>query len=146
MNALFKIIFTSILFIYSLNAQDIVINDIQERKFTKLALSHIIKATSKTVDLKLLRKINFFNRKNIIANSIYYQNGTFYKKNIKIDFEKAYFYEGIFYMQNCYGKYQDGFIKSKTASYYNNQIEFQNLILKKEKKLYHKFKYAIAVE
>ncbi|MGB3961638.1 MAG: hypothetical protein WBK95_05335 [Sulfurimonas sp.] len=104
---------------------------------------YLLKAEQKTTDIDKLKKINLFNRKSIIANAIFYDNGTFHKKNIKVDFKHGYFYEGDFYMRDCYGSFEGNTIKAKSAVYKKTYIEFKDLVLKKENKIYHKFKYEV---
>ena len=122
---------------------ELTIEKLTERKFTKSGLSYILKAESKTIDIKKLKKINLFNRKKIISNAIYYTNGAFVKKNIKVNFAKGFFLEGDFYMQDCYSSSKDNYIKSKTAKYDGKKIIFYKVIMQKNKKTYHKFKYIV---
>jgi len=124
-----------------MNANELMLHNLQEREFTRNGLLYVIKANKKIVNFKRLKKIHFFNRKRLVSEAIYYQNGTLYQKHFKVDFEKAYFFEGDFYMQNCYATLQDGYIKSDFAIYKQNYVEFQKLVMKKENKIYHKFKY-----
>lgn len=122
---------------------EITLNGIKEKKFTSTGLDYIIKADKKTIDYLKLRKIHLFNMKEIMSQALYYNNGSFYQKQIKVDFERAYFYEGNFYMQNCFSNTETGSIKAKSAIYKKKYIDFKDLVLEKENKKYHKFKYRI---
>ncbi len=90
--------------------------------------------------------MGFFNRKKVMSESMYYTNGTFYTKNVKVDFERAYFLEGSFYMQNCFTKDGNDTVKSKSAKYDKSFIEYSGVKLKKNNKIYHKFKYRLKVD
>lgn len=118
-------------------------SNLSEKSFTTNGLAYIVQAETKIMDFEKLKKLNLFDRKNTIAKSIYYTKGTFHKKNIKVDFLKAYFYEGDFYMQGCFSTDINSSIKAKTALYKGDYIEFKDLVLKKDGKIYHKFKYRV---
>lgn len=120
--------------------------NVQEREFTTKGLSYLIKANKKVIDYAKLRKMNFFNRKQIISEASSYQNGSFIHEKIKIDFAKGYFYEGDFYMQDCYCNYKDGYIKAKNAVYKSTNIEFKSLLLVQNGKKHHKFTYRVDLE
>ena len=64
---------------------------VKERKFTLNGLSYMIKAKNKIIDYKKLRKIRLFNRKQIASQAMYYINGAFFQKNLKVDFKKGFF-------------------------------------------------------
>jgi len=132
-----------LLIINSLVAKEIIINNLEEKLLTSSGLSYILKADKKTIDAKKLKKLNFFNRKKIISNSLYYTNGDFSKKNIKVHFKKGYFLEGDFYMQDCFSSYNGAYIKSKQAKYKKSYIEFSGVVMKKNDKIYHKFRYRV---
>jgi len=106
----------------------------------------LIKANKKVIDYAKLRKMNFFNRKQVISEASSYQNGLFIHEKIKIDFTKGYFYEGDFYMQDCYCSYKNGTIKAKNAVYKKTFVEFSNLLLLQDEKKYHKFIYRVDLE
>lgn len=111
--------------------------------FTTQGLSYLLEAQEKIIDNKLLKKLNFFNRKKIIANSIYYRDGVFRKKNIDINFKRGYFYEGAFYMHDCYSSKNEDYIKAKRAKYMGSYIEFSDVMMKKNSKKYRKYKYTL---
>ena len=120
--------------------------NIQEREFTNEGFLYLIQAEKKVINYKKLRKMNLFNRKKIISEASSYQNGSFKNKQIEIDFAKAYFYEGDFYMQDCYCNYRNGTIKAKDAVYKKTYIEFKGLLLLENGKKYHKFIYRVDLE
>ena len=85
MKKLFSLIMILSIITSSLLAKKITINNLQERKLTTSGLAYIVKANKKIIDIENLKKFNYFNRKKNISESIYYDNGTFYKKNIKVE-------------------------------------------------------------
>jgi len=46
-------------------------------------------------------------------------------------------------MQECFSSYRGSYITSKSAKYKDSSIEFSDVVLKKNNKTYHKFKYKI---
>jgi hypothetical protein len=120
-------------------------HNIQEREFSTSSLIYLIKAQKKSIDFKKLKHFSFFNPKKSVSDSIYYEKGTLYQKDIKVDFKRAYFFEGNLYMQGCYATFKDGYIKAESAIYKRTTIEFKKLIMKKKNKLYHKFKYIYTI-
>ena len=120
--------------------------DLQVREFTTSGLSYILEADQKTIDTTVLKKLNLFNRKKIVANSVYYTDGVFNKKNIKVTFKRGYFLEGVFYMKDCYSSNGKDYIKSKTAKYMGSFIEFSGVMMKKNNKQYRKYKYIVKTQ
>jgi hypothetical protein len=129
-----------------LPSQEIIIENLQEKKFDKNSLIYILKAKQKKIYPKRLKKIHLFNRKKQMAKSVYYTNGTFYKKNIKVDFKKGYFLEGVFYMQDCFAHQKDSTIKAKEAKYKYPNIEFSKVLLKRKNKIFHKIRYKVLTD
>jgi len=136
-----SVFFVFIFFNTYIYASKLTLTNIQEREFDKKGLVYLIKAHKKEMDFEKLRHFHIFNRQKYVSEAIHYMNGTLHKKNIRVDFEYAYFYEGNLYMKNCYAIYKNGNIKSKSAIYKQDYIEFHKLILKEKNKIYHKFKY-----
>ena len=126
-----------------LHASGLTFEGIKERKFSKKKLEYILRAQKKIIDYKNLRKINLFNRKKTVADSLYYENGTLFQKNIQVNFKRAYFYEGDFYMQECYTKLSNGFIQAKTAIYKKRYIEYKDVLMEQDNKKYRKFTYKV---
>lgn len=124
-------------------ANPLVFEGVKEQVFTQNGLQYILQAKKKTIDYKKLGKIRLFNSKNIVSQLLYYNQGVFHQKNLKISFEKAYFYEGNLYMQECYTQLEDGYIKAKTAIYRTKYIEYKDVSMEQSKKKYHKFKYIL---
>jgi hypothetical protein len=120
--------------------------NIQEREFTNEGFLYLIKAEKKVIDYKKLRKMNWFNRKKIVSEASNYHKGSLEDKNIKIDFVKGHFYEGDFYMEDCYCNYQNGYIKAKNAVYKKTFVEFRNLLLLQDGKKHHKFTHRVNLE
>lgn len=146
MEVAIKTIFFALYFFFassSLFSNQLINEYLEERKFDTKGLIYLLKAEQKTTDFDKLKKLNLFNRKHIISNAIYYDNGTLYKKNIKVDFKRAYFFEGDLHMENCYSFFEGATIKAKFAVYKKTHIEFKDLILKKDNVTYHKFKYEV---
>ena len=129
-----------------LQADDIIFKNIQEREYTTTGLSYILIANQKTVNIDKLRKINLFNRKKVLSDSIYYHDGTFNRYDIAVDFYKGYFFEGAFLMDNCFINYDGASIQANKAEFKEKYIKLENVILKKNNKEYHKLKYKINVE
>ena len=138
--------FLLLLLPFFLYANELVLQNLQEREFSQNALLYILKASKKTIKPQKLQKFTLFNRKKIASEAMFYDNGTLFQKDIKVDFERAYFYEGDLYMQNCYSSLGDGYIKSDFAIYKKDYIEFKKLVMKKDNKIYHKFKYLYRIK
>lgn len=128
--------------ITSASASKIIVKDIEERLFTTSGLAYIIIANQKIFDLTKIKKIHLFNRKRIMSDSVFYKDGVFKIKNAEVSFEKGYFLDGEFIMINCSSNYNNSFIRSKMAKYKKTHIEFSGVVLKKDTKIYHKFKYS----
>ncbi len=130
---------------FSLYANEVTMHNIEEREFTQSSLLYLIKAEKKSIDFKKLKHLSLFNLKKNVSESIFYDKGTLYQKDIKVDFKRAYFFEGNLYMQECYATFKNGYIKADSAIYKRTNIEFKKLTMKKENKLYHKFKYTYTI-
>jgi len=139
----FFFIYITLICFTPLYANSLTFEGIKERRFSQKNLEYILQADKKTIDYKNLRKINFFNRKKIVADSIYYENGTLFQKNLQVNFKRAYFYEGNLHMQECYTKLSNGFIQATTAIYKKKYIEFQDVVMKQDDKKYRKFTYKV---
>jgi len=129
-----------------LSSNTIVFNKIEESSYNTEGLVHRIKASKKTINLEKLKHFSIFNQKKTISEAIYYTNGTFYVKGIKIDFTTGYFYEGYFYMKGCFARTKSTTIQAKSVIYKKKYIIFKNLILNKKNKIYHKFKYLVEIK
>ena len=78
-----------------------VFSNIKEISFDNdVSKKYIIYAKKKIINFKELKKFNLFNKKKIIPQNLYYEDGYINKFNKKIFFKKGYFLEGIFYMKN----------------------------------------------
>jgi len=139
-------IFTFLIFIGYLQADDIIFQDIKEMEYTTAGLSYIIRANQKTINIDKLKKISLFNRKKVLSDSIYYRDGTFNKCNIAVNFHKGYFFEGAFLMDNCFINYNGASIQATTVEFKEKYIDLRNVILKKNNKEFHKFKYRIPIQ
>ena len=139
--AVIKLKFIFLIVPFFLSANKLVLQNIQEREFSPNSLVYILNANRKIIKFEKLRHFSLFNRKRIVSEAIYYENGTLHQKDISIDFKRAYFYEGNLYMHNCYATLKDGYIKSEDAIYQRTDIKFTKLVMKKKNKMYHKFKY-----
>lgn len=124
-------------------SSQVTINSLKEYHYIKNKLSFILEAKQKTINPKLLKKMHLFNRKKIMSEAMFYTEGTLFTKNINISFERAYFFEGNIYMQDCYSKDKNATIKARNAVYTKDFIEYKNLKLDKSNKIYHKFKYRV---
>lgn len=129
--------------LFAVDTRVLIYTEIKERKFSLNGLSYIVEAKKKTIDYNKLRKLKFFKRKQIVSQTIFYNNGTFYQKNIKVDFVKGFFYDGNFYMQGCFSLINGGHIKADSAIVRKDHIEFKDLFIVKNTKKYRKFKHLI---
>ena len=125
---------------------EVTMHKIKERKYSTSSLIYFIDAKRKTINSQKLKKFNLFNRKKIISESVFYDQGSFQTKDVTVAFERAYFYEGNFHMQGCYTEIQDGYIESKSAIYKKNEIEYKDVMMQKDAKKYRKFYYTLVVE
>lgn len=101
-------------------AGDVTYTKVREIDITKDGINYILEADTKIIDIDLLKKINFFNRRKILAKTIYYTNGIFYQKGLKLYFKKAYFIDNILYMEHCKTQYNGYNIQSKKATFSNS--------------------------
>ena len=86
-----------------------------------------------------------FNKEKIIANSSYYLDGSFSKKDLNIKFKKAYFLEGNFIMLDAIGRYKNIKFKSKKINYYQNSLFFKEVFLFNKEKKFRKLKYELKI-
>jgi len=133
-----------IFFTLKLFATKIEYYDIEETSFTtKTTQAYQIKAQKKILNYDKLKKINFINKKKLLSQNIYYQNGYILKQNQKISFDKAYFLEGIFHMLNCKTIFQNSKINAKSCKINKNILQLKDLFLQKNHKTYRKVSYKI---
>ena len=150
MNSIKKFLLLYILLAYMSYASDnfnIKINGVRENKINEKGL--IYKITAQTKDLKfdkIKKNFFFFNKEEVISNSIYYTNGYFETKDLKIDFKKAYFLEGNFIMINTLGKYKDQEFKSFKSIFKYTRLDLENVFITIERKKYKKLKYTFLIK
>lgn len=77
------------------------------------------------------------------SNSAYYLNGTFENKKAKINFKKAYWLEGVFYMEECSGKLPLFKFNAKELSIDKNRYIFKTIKYRKNKKNYIKHHFSL---
>jgi hypothetical protein len=118
-------------------------SNIKEYKFLKNKLLYIIKAKEKKIFPSKLKKINFFNLEKRLEKAIFYLNGTFYQKNIALNFKKGYFFDGKFYMNNCDLIYNNKKIRAKKAIYQKEYINFKKIDIVDKNILRRKLRYKI---
>ncbi|MEA2017566.1 MAG: hypothetical protein U9N59_03880 [Campylobacterota bacterium] len=119
--------------------------DIKETSISNRGLQYILEAKQKIILTKKIKKLNIFNRTKIIEDSIYYLNGKFHQKNIVVSFQKGYFFDGKFYMENCNSKYKNKKITSKSAVYNKKSIVFKQVLLHSNKIAYKKFNLKVSL-
>lgn len=103
-----------------------------------------ITAEKKVINNKDLKKILFFlNKEDIVSDKIYYENGTFESKDIKIKFKKGYFLENNFIMIDCAGKYKENSFQSKKTIFKYDKLEFENVFIMIENQEFKKLKYCV---
>lgn len=136
------------LFLFSfsfLNAQfNIEITDLIEYKMNDKNIVYKITAEKKITNNQDLKKtLLFINKEDIVSNNLYYINGIFESKDMKIEFKKAYFLEGNFIMIDTNGFYKENIFQSKKTIFKLTHLELENVIINIENKLYKKLKYII---
>lgn len=123
---------------------NIKFNNIIEHKINNEKLIYRITAKTKEVNNQNLKKDFIFVRKEeIISNNIFYTNGIFEAKNIKIEFKKGYFLEGDFVMIDTAGFYKENEFQSKKTIFKFNSLDFEDVFIKLNDKQYKKLKYKI---
>ena len=123
---MFKLFILSSFFLSNLFSVELTFENIKEYKITTTKVEYILSAKIKKVDFDKLKKFRFFNKKNVISNASFYENGTLQKSNFVIDFKKGYFLEGDFFMEDI------------SAQNGQNKIIGKKAILKKDKLIFNK--------
>lgn len=124
----------------NLISQSLVFKNIYEKKLTNHDISYSIKAQKRV--FKEANVVNFLvNKHKFVMQNLYYENGSFIKKNVFIEFKKAYWLEGKFYMKECNGVLEEAMFKSKEAIYENENLIFKNIFYQKDNKYFSNYKY-----
>lgn len=147
MKLIFKFIFLFLFSFTFLNAQfNIEIIDLVEYKMNDKKLIYKISAEKKTLNNQNLKKsFLFLNKENLISNNIYYSNGVFETKDMKIEFKKAYFLEGNFVMIETNGFYKEYKFNSNKTTFKHDKLELENTLIKIDEKQYKKLKYMLEI-
>lgn len=146
---LFKLNFLFFVFLpIFLSAEfNIKINNLVEHKIYEDKIVYKITAQTKEINNKTLKKkFSILLKEKMISENIFYINGTFETKQMKIEFQKGYFLEGNFVMIDTNGFYKENKFKSEKTIYNSKQLDFENLFITIENKLYKKLKYSIFFE
>lgn len=123
---------------------NIKINNIVEHKINDEKLIYKITAQTKDINNQNLRKnFTFSTKEEVISRNIFYTNGIFEAKNIKIEFKKGYFLEGDFVMIDTAGFYKENEFQSKKTIFKYNSLDFEDVFIKLNDKQYKKLKYKI---
>lgn len=126
---------------------NIKINNLVEYKIYEDEIVYKITAKTKEVNNKNLKKsFSILSKEKMISENIFYTNGLFETKQMKIEFQKGYFLEGYFVMIDTNGFYKENEFKSEKTIYKSKQLDFENLFITIENKLYKKLKYSIFFE
>ena len=91
--------------------------------------------------MRYLLLVNMVQLKNI-----FYTNGIFETKDIKIIFKKAYFLESNFVMIDATGNYKNINFESKKVIFKYNKLEFEDSFIKLEEKQFKKLKYTLNID
>ncbi|WP_108064290.1 hypothetical protein [Poseidonibacter lekithochrous] len=124
----------------------IKILDLEEYKISENKILYKIKAESKSIDYKKLKKFRIYNKERVISNSSFYTNGKFLSKELNITFKKGYFLEGNFIMLDLHGFYKNNKFRAKKASYRKKDLFMKNVFISIDDKKYKKFKYSLPLE
>lgn len=137
------LLFTLLSFSLNLHATKVILTDIKEFKIDNQNVRYKIEAKSKTIDYDKLKKFRFYNKRDIIANSSFYINGNYSKKDLFISFKKGYFLEGSLLLFEIEGNYKNIPFKAKEAKVSRNKIDFKRVFITLDKKRYRKIKYSL---
>lgn len=122
------------------HSQSIVFEDILEKKITTSGVAYIIKAQERVIynssPIKFL-----FGKHRYMSKNLYYKNGSFMKKDILINFKKAYWLEGKFYMKDCSGLFDEYHFKSKETIYSAAKLAFKKILYNHENQYYSNYIY-----
>lgn len=134
-----------IILIYSSNisSNELIFYNIEEYQINTKNLKYKIEAKTKEIDFDKLKKIKIFNIQKKISEASFYTNGKYINKSIEISFEKAYFYQGNFIMENTKTTFDKKILQAKTAIVYKDKILFKNLFMTEKNKKMRKIKYLI---
>lgn len=84
----------------------------------KSEISYILNAKQYIINTDAMRKeYNFLNRKMMAQMHHYRQDGDFQSKNINLNFEKAYEYNGNLVFENVFFKYKEDSLRAKECFY-----------------------------
>lgn len=141
---LFSHIILVILSFSYLYSGQFIFEDINEYKINNEKVDFIIEAKIKKIDLQRIKKFKLYNKESLISTSSYYEDGMILKKDLRLNFKKAYFLEGNFIMNDISGEIKDITLNGKKAVLKKEEIVFDNVLIKqheiKRKKLKATFK------
>lgn len=99
-----------------------------------------IKYNKKNIDIFQILK----NKKKYVSNASYYLNGVFETKNVVINFKKAFWLEGILYLEECKGKLPSyGVFSAIEIRFKTNIYYFKTIKYKKNNKLFIKHNFIL---
>ncbi len=136
-----KVFFITLYSLSALSGADMTMHNVKEHTYNSESLIYILHAEQKSINSKNLKKINLFNAKEILSKSIFYEKGSLKTKELNVSFQRAFFYGGDLYMSGCYSLLKDGYIEAESAVYKKDVIEYKNLFMRKDGKLYRKFSF-----
>lgn len=143
---MFKYLIFFPFFLLNLNATQLIFEDIKEYKITTKKVDYIIEAKLKKIDLDKLKKFKFFNKKNIISNSSYYENGHLQKDSFFINFKKGYFLEGNFIMENISAINGTQKIVGEKAILKKDEVSFNKVFVYDNNKRVRKIKLSYPID
>ena len=139
-----QLLFFFIFYNFSFAQLNMEIIDVIEYKINNENVVYKITAQSKIINVQNLKKSLFLlSKEDVVANNIFYTNGIFEAKDMKINFKKAYFLEGKFIMLDNIGNYKNSYFQSKKTIFTTEKLEFEDLFISIENKQYKKLKYNI---
>ena len=116
----------------SLYSSQLIFEDVSEYRINEAKVDFIIEAKTKKIDLERIKKFKLYNKESLISSSSYYENGVILKKDLRLNFKKAYFLEGNFIMNDISGKIKDISLNGKKATLKKEEIVFDNVLIKQK--------------
>lgn len=136
-----------LLSIFSFAEFNMEISNVTECKLNSEKLIYRIIAEKKIVNNQNIKKdLLMFSKEEMVAKNIFYTNGIFETKDIKIIFKKAYFLESNFVMIDATGNYKNINFESKKVIFKYNKLEFEDSFIKLEEKQFKKLKYTLNID
>ena len=123
-------------------ADSITFTGLSESWLTPAGVTHRIEAEKHILHIPRHLKLSFLtNKRDIVKQKAYYEKGRFYKEKAIVQFTKAYWLEGKFYMYGCSGTLPQHDFQAKEAVFDGQSISFKQIRYTQNQRHFSRYKY-----